>query len=500
MLTGQETENLRAHVVGVFQGIVIPQITANGCILSADSQGSSVYEDPVATHHLVEFCAETAPGLTADIVGRACDWFRKNNQGVQDPFFLTTLARAGQWSVEQRGQILQVLQEQALPSGMIPIYAGFMDGSSQFSTLWAIRIAQLVDSRPSAMLGRAYGAIEAQWGDMHRSSFKGYLAELIATGPYRAEKSDFALRAISEVIAAQNANGTWDRSLLYTAYLAGNLLSTPGEIPTAQLLAAENALRHLFSLETKANELPARLAAARGDHGDSAFTQLCLRAIVSAARYLRRVAGIEVADDIGRALVGYLPRVYRTAVALDAELKKMKEQYGHIAEKFAHLDERATRTLLSKSPYEKNVFIMIPFRHEVDERFETVVTTIKAVLEENGMKGWIAADLSADEQLWDNVVCYMLACKYGIAVFARIDDLANARIDTKTFNPNVSLELGFFLSRGKEVLVLKDKPLPTLQADLAGRLYKEFDLNRAKTTVASAVSRWVNEINEKNGK
>ena len=83
----------------------------------------------------------------------------------------------------------------------------------------------------------------------------------------------------------------------------------------------------------------------------------------------------------------------------------------------------------------------------------------------------------------------MLACKYGIAIFTRVERESEIRV--KEFNPNVSLELGFFLSRGKKVLILKDKVLPSLQADLVGHLYEPFDLNKTGAQIPGIIEKWV---------
>lgn len=146
--------------------------------------------------------------------------------------------------------------------------------------------------------------------------------------------------------------------------------------------------------------------------------------------------------------------------------------------------------LLGDSPYEKNVFIMTPFLE--GSRFKKMLEVIKKVLADNGLKGWIAHDKQVDSELWGNVQSYLLGCKYGIAIFMHEEDVT---VSTKPyFNPNVSIELGYMLGRGKQILLLKDKKLDSLQTDLFGSLYHEFDLIDYKRSIRKEIENWLKDI------
>jgi phosphoserine phosphatase len=146
--------------------------------------------------------------------------------------------------------------------------------------------------------------------------------------------------------------------------------------------------------------------------------------------------------------------------------------------------------LLMDSPYEKNVFIMTPFLD--DPQFLKMLEVIKKVLAENGYKAWIAHDKQLDSELWGNVQSYLLGCKYGIAIFTHEEEVT---VSAKPyFNPNVSIELGYMLGRGKQVLLLKDKALDSLQTDLFGSLYREFDLKDYKKSIRKEVQEWLKDI------
>ena len=89
------------------------------------------------------------------------------------------------------------------------------------------------------------------------------------------------------------------------------------------------------------------------------------------------------------------------------------------------------------------------------------------------------------DELFQNVKVYLHSCDFGIAIYERIlsDD----------FNPNVSLEVGYLLGMNKNVLLLKDKTLATLNSDLTGRLYKEFDTNNIEESIETSLEKWLKD-------
>jgi len=98
--------------------------------------------------------------------------------------------------------------------------------------------------------------------------------------------------------------------------------------------------------------------------------------------------------------------------------------------------------------------------------------------------------LRADEKqyhdnLFFNILTYVYGCRFGIAVFERIA--------SETFNPNVSLEVGYMLGLDKPVCFLKDHTLKTLQTDLIGQLYKQFDTQNCETTIPTVLWKWMED-------
>ena len=91
-----------------------------------------------------------------------------------------------------------------------------------------------------------------------------------------------------------------------------------------------------------------------------------------------------------------------------------------------------------------------------------------------------AHDFHSD--LLSNVRTYLHGCSFGIAVYERIE--------SEEHNANVGLEVGYLMALNKPVLLLKDRTLPSLHADLAGRLYRTFDPHDPEGTIPSQLTRW----------
>lgn len=126
---------------------------------------------------------------------------------------------------------------------------------------------------------------------------------------------------------------------------------------------------------------------------------------------------------------------------------------------------------------------MMQFRDT--EQHTTISEAIKNSLGKHGISGVRADDKEYHDDLFPNVLTYMHGCGFGIAVFERIEEEA--------FNPNVSLEIGYMLALGKPVCFLKDRTLKSLNADLIGRLYREFDSYKPDTSIPPQLNKWLND-------
>jgi hypothetical protein len=126
-------------------------------------------------------------------------------------------------------------------------------------------------------------------------------------------------------------------------------------------------------------------------------------------------------------------------------------------------------------------FILMPFdKSPINEK---ILKTIKMILEENDYVGVRADDRVFHDAVLYNILTYLHGCDFGIAVFDKSD--------ITTFNPNISFEVGFLIALNKPVFLLKDKKLTTLQSDLAGKLYSEFDLQDIENTISPMLKKWL---------
>jgi hypothetical protein len=131
-----------------------------------------------------------------------------------------------------------------------------------------------------------------------------------------------------------------------------------------------------------------------------------------------------------------------------------------------------------------NVFLMMRFRDTPQNR--EIHEAMKAPLAHYRLNLLRADEKSYAGELWANVRAYMDACQFGIAVFDQIEE--------RDFNPNVSLELGYMLAEIKDVLLLKEKRLPSLPSDLLGRLYRSFDSYDITTTIEPEIRQWLRDV------
>lgn len=136
--------------------------------------------------------------------------------------------------------------------------------------------------------------------------------------------------------------------------------------------------------------------------------------------------------------------------------------------------------------YERNVFVMMRFRS--DPHYLCMFEVIENVLAEHGLEA-LRVDQKVypdDDDLWDNIVIYMLGCKYGIAIFEDFDE--------RDFNANVAIEYGFMRALNKRVLILKEQRMPSVPADITGSRFRPFDMMRVEETVRAQVEAWLVDI------
>jgi hypothetical protein len=133
--------------------------------------------------------------------------------------------------------------------------------------------------------------------------------------------------------------------------------------------------------------------------------------------------------------------------------------------------------------FEKSAFVMMGY----DEVTDKLRQPIRDACKNFGLTARFADKRAYADQIWDNVVCYALCSKYGIALFHQP---TNTRSKSKysnysvSYNLNVALEVGAMLSWGRSCCLLKDKSLPQLQTDLVGWIYRECDFKEPGSVIS----------------
>lgn len=118
-----------------------------------------------------------------------------------------------------------------------------------------------------------------------------------------------------------------------------------------------------------------------------------------------------------------------------------------------------------------------------ESRFhEEICQTISNVMAKMGIVVLRADYKEYHPDLYNNIMAYIHAAEFGIAVFERIDD--------DSFNPNVAFEVGYMLALKKKVCLLKERTLRNLPTDIVGKLYRTFDLTRLEDSLTNSLSRW----------
>lgn len=131
------------------------------------------------------------------------------------------------------------------------------------------------------------------------------------------------------------------------------------------------------------------------------------------------------------------------------------------------------------------VFVIMPFREELKQIYETIKNTFK----KHGLNAIRADEDEFNNDLWENVKVYLDCCNVAVAVFNKIGH----EQDNPIYNPNVALEVGYMLAKGRKVCILKDNKLPKLPSDLISKMYKEYDSDNVETTLSKQLELWIRD-------
>lgn len=111
-----------------------------------------------------------------------------------------------------------------------------------------------------------------------------------------------------------------------------------------------------------------------------------------------------------------------------------------------------------------------------------ITEIVKKTAEKHGLTVVRADDQQYHDNTFENIQTYLHGCGFGIALFERFQSDA--------WNANVAFEVGYMKALGKPVLLLKDRTIGNLQADLIGKLYKQFDPETPEETIPVQLEQW----------
>jgi len=148
-------------------------------------------------------------------------------------------------------------------------------------------------------------------------------------------------------------------------------------------------------------------------------------------------------------------------------------------------DLRDPLTKFYKDHRQNNKCAFLMMKYEDSPLQSKIVQQLRILFKKNGLELLRADDRYYSDDLLTNIRTYMHGCGFGVAIFDRIN--------SEEFNPNVSLEIGYMMALKKPILFLKDITLKSLQTDLVGKLYEEFDFQNPKKSFDKSVSKWLKQ-------
>jgi len=125
----------------------------------------------------------------------------------------------------------------------------------------------------------------------------------------------------------------------------------------------------------------------------------------------------------------------------EAELYFYIDKYnleGDNSKKIPPIEIKESLKKFKKDFPDSNKVAFIMMQYGKSEAYKKILQAIKETLDLNNITGVIAEDKEYHEDIYYNVLTYIYGCSFGIALFERIEK--------ETFNPNVSLEVGYMLA------------------------------------------------------
>jgi hypothetical protein len=261
----------------------------------------------------------------------------------------------------------------------------------------------------------------------------------------------------------------------------------------------KNVLRELVRL-TRAGIIPEEFAIIWGIKGASilvpekgfldapGITQLCLDALTSAGLLFTHVEMQTRSSEFGSSVTATQSESSRSCYVTPKGFNAVDSDFSPTAGILVHrppveISESLARFRADYPDTSRLAFIMMRFGKT--SAHSSILSGIRQALEPHSLTALRADDKLYHDDLFFNILTYIYGCRFGIAVFERIED--------EIINPNVSLEVGYMLGLGKSVCYLKDRTQRTLQSDLIGKLYREFDPHASEKSIPEALFQWLED-------
>jgi hypothetical protein len=497
-MNDNQIKKLKTHVLEI-SAYLINEISAGDTILNLEPDGS-VIPDAVSNHHLIELLCKMDPNIFMHYCLTLFKWLSDSSNGYSDhPFTLDSYTNFCNHDANNDKLFTNTISKQQLKDGSIPIYTALIQGGDFFSTLWSLKI--LIRYNPilfSETIEQGIKFLLAKQEVAARTpSQRGFLLYVLLN--YNPAKYNTIISSLYSQIKQAVQTKPNDKNVIQVIddiYLLEDIqkyFQVIGDTEAKKLV--EDMLITLFELEQEPKKIPEIFGKFKDTKPESPFNQLLLKSAQVAVEYLNHIGDKTNALELNAYLHGKYRQNRYKGLLLEKELKEYKQQYGNIEKDFRHYDE--TLKLIwkeSNSDYEHSIFLMMPFRTDINHRMLT--KAIQKTCRKHGYRVFRVDDKYRKpfDTLWDNIVLNMLACKYGISVYLSDKSIDKLTDELRFFeNPNVALEFGFMKSRGKKILILKDMNSKT-PSDLQGFYWKPFDIKNPDESVPGPIEAWIKEF------
>lgn len=491
MFEGEPLQNLSAHTTSICSSL-LNQISTSGAVLTRS--GTAVEPDIVSAHHIAELLHKLDANMFHHHLQLLINWMTSEENGLIDSQF--TVDTLSQLSPDSE-IVEKIIQESILPTqldtGAFTRYTAFLHGGDYFSTLWCLKILQNAGEEKYAeamTTAFQYAVVNSDDSGIPISQV-GYLYLLLNRSQVFHDEEVMA-KLRTKLLRHVSVAEVTAPDLLTLLYLCEDLQCNPKD--SEAVAASHSVIERIFDTSKEANALPAVFVELQEVAHQSVVYHCLARACIDALGLMPSSSAREVAYSLNRFLHSQGQQAAYVALARDVQLKEYLQKYGGIHREFESYNDQLER-VWSDAPFERSVFIMMPFRRGV--AFRTLTNAIRDACRERGYHAVRVddGDRQLYDRLWDNLVANMLSCRYAVAVY--VSEQVVDRLDgnePKMFpNPNVALEFGFFKSRGQKILLLKDSDSP-LPSDLQGFLWNSFDIEDPHEDVSRAVNAFIDAI------